>query len=65
MCTKVDMDDFITVHHEMGHIMYYQMYNDLHLPFRTGATPAFHEAVGDTIALSVATPQHLLSVRFL
>lgn len=23
MCTKVNMEDFITVHHEMGHIMYY------------------------------------------
>ncbi|XP_001845716.2 angiotensin-converting enzyme [Culex quinquefasciatus] len=65
MCTNVNMEDFITVHHEMGHIMYYILYKDQPQMFRTGATPAFHEAVGDTIALSVSTPKHLLKVGLL
>lgn len=59
------MEDFITVHHEMGHIMYYLLYKDLPLIYRGGANPGFHEAVGDTIALSVATPKHLKQVDLL
>jgi hypothetical protein len=31
----------------------------------TGANPGFHEAIGDTIALSVSTPQHLTKVNLL
>ncbi|XP_052863782.1 angiotensin-converting enzyme-like [Anopheles cruzii] len=65
MCTNVNMEDFVTVHHEMGHIMYYLLYKEQPQLFRTGATPAFHEAVGDTIALSVATPNHLRKVGLL
>jgi peptidyl-dipeptidase A len=65
MCTKVNMEDFITVHHEMGHIMYYLMYKDQPLIYRTGANPGFHEAVGDTIALSVSTPTHLKKIGLL
>jgi peptidyl-dipeptidase A len=37
----------------------------LPLLYRTGANPGFHEAVGDTIALSVSTPQHLKTVNLL
>lgn len=59
------MEDFLVVHHEMGHIMYYSMYKDQPLIYRTGANPGFHEAVGDTIALSVATPNHLTTVGLL
>ncbi|KAF8795126.1 Angiotensin-converting enzyme-like protein [Argiope bruennichi] len=65
MCTRVNMDDLITVHHEMGHIEYYLQYAHQPLVFREGANPGFHEAVGDTIALSVATPKHLASVGLL
>lgn len=65
MCTRVDMEDFVVVHHEMGHIMYYLLYKDHPLIFRSGANPGFHEAVGDTIALAVSTPQHLLTVGLL
>lgn len=64
-CTKINMEDFLVVHHEMGHIMYYSMYKEQPLIYRTGANPGFHEAVGDTIALSVATPKHLISVGLL
>ncbi|KAJ6635505.1 Angiotensin-converting enzyme, partial [Pseudolycoriella hygida] len=64
-CTKINMEDFLVVHHEMGHIMYYLMYKDQPQIYRTGANPGFHEAVGDTIALSVATPKHLAAVGLL
>ena len=37
MCTKVDMDNLVTIHHEMGHIQYYIQYKDLPNEFRTGA----------------------------
>lgn len=53
------MVDLITVHHEMGHIQYFILYKNQPQVLREGANPAFHEAVGDTIALSVSTPQHL------
>ena len=65
MCTKLNYEDFITIHHEMGHIQYYLLYKNLPLQLRTGANPGFHEAVGDTIALSVATPGHLQTIGLL
>lgn len=43
----------------MGHVEYYLQYKVQPKPFREGANPGFHEAIGDTIALSVATPKHL------
>lgn len=45
--------------------MYYLLYKQHPLLYRTGANPGFHEAVGDTIALSVSTPQHLKTVGLL
>ena len=63
MCSQVNDDDFKTVHHEMGHIEYYMQYRHLANLFRDGANAAFHEAVGDTIALSVGTMQHLHAVH--
>ncbi|XP_077996677.1 angiotensin-converting enzyme-like [Glandiceps talaboti] len=65
MCTEVNMYDFYTVHHEMGHCQYYLNYRVQPSIYRSGANPAFHEAVGDTIALSVNTPKHLHSVGLL
>ncbi|XP_015596207.1 angiotensin-converting enzyme [Cephus cinctus] len=59
MCTKVTMKDLITVHHEMAHIEYFLQYSGLPREFRDGANPGFHEAVGEAVALSVATPRHL------
>lgn len=64
-CTKVNMEDFVTAHHEMGHIQYYLLYKNRHLLFRNGANPGFHEAVGDLIALSVSTPKHLEKIGLL
>jgi len=63
MCTQVNADDFQTVHHEMGHIEYFMQYRHLANLFRDGANAAFHEAVGDTVALSVATTRHLYDVH--
>ncbi|XP_070165381.1 angiotensin-converting enzyme [Polyergus mexicanus] len=59
MCTKVTMKDLITLHHEMAHVQYFLRYSGLPREFRDGANPGFHEAVGETVALSVATPRHL------
>ncbi|KAF9415825.1 hypothetical protein HW555_006652 [Spodoptera exigua] len=58
-CTTITSDFFKTTHHEMGHIQYYLQYKDQPVVYREGANPGFHEAVGDVIALSVATPKHL------
>jgi len=65
MCTKVNFEDFVTIHHEMGHIQYYLLYKHQPISLRSGANPGFHEAVGDTIALSVSTPQHLEKIGLL
>ncbi|PSN43501.1 Angiotensin-converting enzyme [Blattella germanica] len=65
MCTKINTEDFITIHHEMGHIQYYIQYKNQPYALRVGANPGFHEAVGDTIALSVSTPQHLEKIGLL
>ena len=64
-CTVKNQDDFITIHHEMGHIQYYQQYSHQPAIFRSGANPGFHEAVGDTLALAVSTPRHLQEVGLL
>jgi len=64
-CTVVTMDDLITVHHEMGHVQYFLQYKDQPVSFRDGANPGFHEAIGDVLALSVATPKHLLTIGLL
>jgi len=59
MCTTITQRDFVTIHHEMGHIQYYLQYKDQPVSFREGANPGFHEAVGDTLALSAGTLDHL------
>ena len=39
MCTAVNQEDFVTIHHEMGHIQYFMRYKDQHWVFRNGANP--------------------------
>ena len=39
MCTQINMNDLITVHHEMGHIEYFMAYTNLSHVFRTSANP--------------------------
>ncbi|XP_007560208.1 angiotensin-converting enzyme 2 [Poecilia formosa] len=65
MCTKVNMDDFLTVHHEMGHNQYQMAYRNLSYILRDGANEGFHEAVGEIMSLSAATPKHLQSLGLL
>lgn len=65
MCSKVNMDDFLTVHHEMGHNQYQMAYRNLSYPLRDGANEGFHEAVGEIMSLSAATPSHLKALGLL
>uniref|UniRef100_A0A5F8GM13 Angiotensin-converting enzyme n=1 Tax=Monodelphis domestica TaxID=13616 RepID=A0A5F8GM13_MONDO len=58
-CTGVNMEDLISVFHEMGHIQYFMQYKNLPLPLRDGANPGFHEAIGDVAALSVSSLKYL------
>lgn len=59
------MQDFLTVHHELGHIQYFLQYKNQPVLYRDGANPGFHEAVGDVLALSVSTPKHLEKIGLL
>ncbi len=64
MCTKVNADDFVTVHHELGHNYYQRAYNKQPYLYLDSANDGFHEAIGDMIALSV-TPEYLVQVGLL
>lgn len=61
MCTKVNADDFNTVHHELGHNYYQRAYKAESPIFQTGANGGFHEAIGDMVALSI-TPEYLVTI---
>jgi peptidyl-dipeptidase A len=64
MCIKVNAEDFNTIHHELGHNYYQRAYNKESYLYRSGANDGFHEAVGDTIALSI-TPKYLQKIGLL
>jgi len=64
MCIEINGEDFVTVHHELGHNFYQRAYRTQPFLFRDGANDGFHEAIGDTIALSV-TPGYLQKVGLL
>ena len=64
MCIQINEEDFSTVHHELGHNYYQMAYDKQPFLFRDGAIDAFHEAIGDTIALSV-TPAYLKQLGFI
>ncbi|MCL6730358.1 M2 family metallopeptidase [Sphingomonas hankyongi] len=64
MCTKVNADDFVTIHHELGHNFYQRDYKDQSFLYQNGANDGFHEAIGDFIALSV-TPEYLVQIGLL
>ncbi|XP_011148683.1 angiotensin-converting enzyme [Harpegnathos saltator] len=64
-CTRINMEDMFTAHHEMGHVEYFLQYKDQPTIYKQGANPGFHEAVGDVIALSVSTPSHLKNIGLL
>ena len=64
MCIQPTEEDFTTIHHELGHNFYQRAYKDLPVIFRDSANDGFHEAIGDTIALSV-TPEYLVRIGLL
>ena len=64
MCTKVNSGDFVTIHHELGHNYYQRAYKAKSTLYQNGANDGFHEAIGDTVALSI-TPQYLVQIGLL
>ncbi len=64
MCIDITAEDFTTIHHELGHNFYQRAYNTKPVLFRDSANDGFHEAVGDTIALSI-TPEYLVRLGLL
>lgn len=64
MCIKVNGDDFITIHHELGHNYYQRAYNEQPYLYLNGANDGFHEAIGDFVALSI-TPEYLVQIGLL
>ncbi len=61
MCIKPSEEELTTIYHELGHIYYYLAYKDQPPIFQSGAHDGFHEAIGDTIVLSM-TPEYLASI---
>lgn len=64
MCIEVNAEDFRTIHHELGHNYYQRAYNQLSYLYRTSANDGFHEAIGDTLSLSI-TPKYLVQIGLL
>ena len=64
MCIEPTAEDFTTIHHELGHNFYQRAYKEQPVLFRDSANDGFHEAIGDTIALSV-TPEYLVKIGLL
>ncbi len=64
VCLEPTAEDFTTVHHELGHNFYQRAYNSQPPLFQGGANDGFHEAIGDTIALSV-TPEYLKQISLI
>jgi peptidyl-dipeptidase A len=61
MCIRPIEDDFTTIYHELGHVYYYLAYNHLPVLFQGGAHDGFHEAIGDTVVLSL-TPGYMKTI---
>ena len=64
LCIDITAEDFTTIHHELGHNFYQRAYDRQPYLFRDSANDGFHEAIGDTIALSV-TPGYLVKIGLL
>ncbi len=64
MCIGINDEDFVTIHHELGHNYYQRAYQHQSPLHRTSANDGFHEGIGDTIALSI-TPEYLAEVGLL
>ncbi|XP_055595323.1 angiotensin-converting enzyme-like [Uranotaenia lowii] len=64
-CTQVNLEDFISAHHEMTHIQYYVQYASQPFLYRDGPNPAFHEALANAVNLCVGGPTHLQKLGLL
>ncbi|MBS2033215.1 MAG: M2 family metallopeptidase [Deltaproteobacteria bacterium] len=64
MCITPTETDLVTIHHELGHDFYFLSYDTLPMLFQNSANDGFHEAIGDTIALSV-TPSYYKQIGLL
>jgi peptidyl-dipeptidase A len=64
MCIKPQQEDLFVIHHELGHNYYFHAYYTLPILFQQGANDGFHEAIGDTIQLSM-TPAYLHTIGLL
>ena len=64
MCIQTTAEDFGVIHHELGHNFYQRAYSNQPPLFQNSANDGFHEAVGDTIALSI-TPEYLKTINLI
>ncbi len=64
MCIQIKDEDFVTIHHELGHNFYQRAYKNQPYLFENGANDGFQEAIGDTIALAI-TPEYLKKIGLL
>jgi peptidyl-dipeptidase A len=60
-CIEPTQEHLMTVYHELGHVFYYLSYKDQPYLFQGGANDGFHEAIGDTVNLSM-TPAYLHTI---
>ncbi len=61
MCIQKTGEEFNVIHHELGHNFYQRAYKNQPVYYQNSANDGFHEAIGDTIALSV-TPKYLKNI---
>ncbi len=61
MCIKQTYDELRVIYHELGHNYYQGAYKNQPPLFQGGAHSGFHEAIGDTVTLSM-TPEYLAEV---
>lgn len=64
MCIQKTGEEFAVIHHELGHNFYQRAYKNQPVFYQDSANDGFHEAIGDTIALSV-TPKYLQQIGLL
>jgi peptidyl-dipeptidase A len=63
-CIDASQEELMTVYHELGHVYYYLSYKDQPYLFQSGAHDGFHEAIGDTVNLSM-TPAYMHQIGLL
>jgi peptidyl-dipeptidase A len=61
-CILPNEEELRVIYHELGHAYYDLAYKDQPYVFQNGANDGFHEAIGDTVLLSM-TPAYLAQVK--